>query len=59
MVHVEVDSTKEVGDQTHLAHGGAVVVDPRRDIDRVERLLFDRGRRCALVLETNVRNDLA
>src|SRR5579863_5648253 len=56
MVHVEVVSTEELGDRSYIAHDGeaALVVDPQRDIDRVECLLSDRGLGCALVLETHV-----
>lgn len=59
MVHVEVVSTEELGDRSYVAHDGetALVVDPQRDIDRVESLLADLGLRCTLVLETHVHND--
>ena len=56
---VEVIETSELGDRSYVAHDGttAVVVDPQRDIDRVERVLAGRGLRCALVLETHIHND--
>ncbi|MGW5051783.1 MBL fold metallo-hydrolase [Actinokineospora sp. NPDC004072] len=56
---VEVIETTELGDRSYLAHDGeaAVVVDPQRDIDRVEALLARDGLRCALVVETHVHND--
>ncbi|MGW4424318.1 MBL fold metallo-hydrolase [Streptosporangium sp. NPDC004631] len=59
MVEVEVIETSELGDRSYIAHDGAVavVVDPQRDLDRVRRLLDDRGLRCAMVLETHIHND--
>ena len=59
MLHVEVIATEELGDRSYVAHDGntAVVVDPQRDLDRVERLLADRGLAVGAVLETHVHND--
>ncbi|GHH69335.1 MBL fold metallo-hydrolase [Streptosporangium violaceochromogenes] len=59
MVKVEVIETSELGDRSYIAHEGtvAVVVDPQRDLDRVLRLLGERGLRCAMVLETHIHND--
>ena len=59
MLHVEVLETSELGDRSYVAHDGsvAVVVDPQRDLDRVEALLDERGLRCELVLETHIHND--
>jgi hydroxyacylglutathione hydrolase len=59
MVHVEVVSTEELGDRSYIAHDGevALVIDPQRDIDRIEKKLFDLGLRCALVAETHIHND--
>lgn len=34
-----------------------MVVDPQRDVDRVEKILADRGVRCAMVVETHIHND--
>ncbi len=58
-MHVEVISTEALGDRSYLVHDGtsAVVVDPQRDIDRVEKLLADLGVRCAMVVETHIHND--
>jgi hydroxyacylglutathione hydrolase len=58
-VHVEVIPTEELGDRSYLVHDGtsAVVVDPQRDIDRVEKMLADLGVRCAVVVETHIHND--
>ena len=59
MVHVKVVSTEELGDRSYVAHDGetAIVIDPQRDIDRIESLLYELALRCALVLETHVHND--
>ncbi len=56
---VEVIETSALGDRSYVAHDGeiAVVVDPQRDIDRVERVLADCGVRCAMVVETHIHND--
>lgn len=56
---VTVIETSELGDRSYVAHDGsvAVVVDPQRDLDRVEQVLADLGVRCALVLETHIHND--
>jgi len=58
-VDVEVIETSELGDRSYVVHDGttAVVIDPQRDLDRVERLLQDRALTCAVVLETHVHND--
>lgn len=59
MVNVEVIETSELGDRSYIAHDGvtAVVVDPQRDLDRVEEALAERGLTCAVVLETHIHND--
>jgi hydroxyacylglutathione hydrolase len=59
MVQVEVVATEELGDRSYLAHDGrvAVVVDPQRDIDRIQAALDRLGLRCALVVETHIHND--
>ena len=59
MVQVEVVATEELGDRSYLAHDGrvAVVIDPQRDIDRVEAVLGQLNVRCVLVLETHIHND--
>ncbi|MEQ6902930.1 MBL fold metallo-hydrolase [Nocardioides sp. YIM 152588] len=59
MLQVEVLETSELGDRSYVAHDGevAIVVDPQRDIDRVEAALADRGLRCAAVVETHIHND--
>ncbi len=59
MVQVEVLPTEELGDRSYVVHDGctAVVVDPQRDLDRVEALLAARGLTCGLVVETHLHND--
>ena len=59
MVHVEVVSTEELGDRSYIAHDGevALLIDPQRDIDRIEKRLSDLDLRCALVAETHIHND--
>jgi hydroxyacylglutathione hydrolase len=59
MVQVEVLETSELGDRSYVAHDGttAVVVDPQRDVDRVEKVLADKGLRLAAVAETHLHND--
>ena len=56
---VTVIETSELGDRSYVVHDGgvAVVVDPQRDLDRVEQVLADVGVRCELVLETHIHND--
>jgi len=56
---VEVISTEELGDRSYVVHDGdvAVVIDPQRDIDRVEEVLGRLGLTCELVLETHMHND--
>jgi glyoxylase-like metal-dependent hydrolase (beta-lactamase superfamily II)/rhodanese-related sulfurtransferase len=59
MVHVEVIATDELGDRSYIAHDGqtAVVIDPQRDIDRVEAVLQEHSLTCAVVVETHIHND--
>lgn len=59
MVQVEVLETTELGDRSYIAHDGttAIVVDPQRDIDRVEALLAARGLALEAVAETHLHND--
>jgi glyoxylase-like metal-dependent hydrolase (beta-lactamase superfamily II)/rhodanese-related sulfurtransferase len=56
---VDVIETSELGDRGYVAHDGqsAVVIDPQRDLDRVERALARAALRCRLVLETHIHND--
>lgn len=56
---VAVVQTSELGDRSYIAHDGhvAIVVDPQRDLDRLQTVLHERGLRCAMVLETHIHND--
>lgn len=51
--------TPTLGDRSYVvvADGWAIVIDPQRDIDRVEELLVRRGVRLGSVLETHFHND--
>ncbi len=51
--------TTSLGDRSYIVADGhlAAVVDPQRDIDRVESLLADRDLRLTHVFETHVHND--
>lgn len=51
--------TSSLGDRSYVLVNGdvAAVVDPQRDIDRVESLLKERGLRLTHVFETHVHND--
>ncbi|MGN6575451.1 MAG: MBL fold metallo-hydrolase [Nocardioides sp.] len=59
MVSVEILETSELGDRSYVVHDGAhaVVVDPQRDVDRVEQVLADHGLALAAVAETHIHND--
>jgi hydroxyacylglutathione hydrolase len=58
-MQVEVIATEDLGDRSYVVHDGisAVVVDPQRDTDRIEKLLADHGVSCAMVVETHIHND--
>jgi hydroxyacylglutathione hydrolase len=58
-MHVETIRTEGLGDRSYVVDDGeqAVVVDPQRDLDRVEAVLAARGVRLAMVCETHVHND--
>ncbi len=51
--------TPTLGDRSYLAHDGktALVVDPQRDIDRVQQLLLQEGVELGAVVETHMHND--
>ena len=55
---INVD-TPTLGDRGYIAHDGktALVVDPQRDIDRVEQVLSDRSLALGAVVETHMHND--
>jgi len=58
-MQVEVIATEEMGDRSYVAHDGqvAVVMDPQRDLDRVQAVLATHGLRVGLVCETHRHND--
>jgi hydroxyacylglutathione hydrolase len=58
-VHVDVVETPELGNRSYVAHDGklAVVVDPQRDLDRIERALSAAGVELGLVVETHIHHD--
>lgn len=51
--------TPNLGDRSYVVgrNGSAIVIDPQRDIDRVEAVLDQRGWRVSHVLETHFHND--
>lgn len=51
--------TPTLGERSYLAHDGhvALVVDPRRDLARVERLVSEHGLDLRVVAETHIRSD--
>lgn len=57
MLDVRIIETPDLGDRSYVVGAGdvVVVVDPQRDLDRLEALLA--GRRLTHVLETHVHND--
>ena len=59
MVHDEVASTEELRNRSHATHSEemALVVNPQRDIDRIERLLSESGLGRALGAQTHMHND--
>jgi hydroxyacylglutathione hydrolase len=56
---VVVIETPQLGDRSYLVHDGSValVIDPQRDIDRVEAAAADAGVRITHVAETHLHND--
>ncbi|MBE7190427.1 MBL fold metallo-hydrolase [Jatrophihabitans endophyticus] len=58
-MQVEVISTEELGDRSYVVHDGssALVIDPQRDIDRVEALIERLGVTVEIVCETHIHND--
>ncbi|HUY07442.1 MAG TPA: MBL fold metallo-hydrolase [Acidimicrobiales bacterium] len=59
MLNVEIIATSELGDRSYVVHDDqhAIVIDPQRDIDRIEHLLDARRLTLAIVLETHIHND--
>jgi hydroxyacylglutathione hydrolase len=58
-MRVETISTEGLGNRSYVAWSGthAVVIDPQRDIDRVEDALARLGVRVDVVVETHIHND--
>jgi hydroxyacylglutathione hydrolase len=58
-MQIDIIETTSLGDRSYLISDGGVgvVVDPQRDIDRVQALVADRGVALTHVLETHVHND--
>jgi rhodanese-related sulfurtransferase len=56
---VVVIETPNLGDRSYVVHldGLAVVVDPQRDLDRVEAVLAEHGLTVTHVVETHIHND--
>ncbi len=57
--HVIVIDTPGLGDRGYIAHDGvnAIVIDPQRDTDRVEKLIAEHGLTVTHVGETHIHND--
>lgn len=51
--------TPTLGDRSYIAHDGktALAVDPQRDIDRVQAILYRQGLTLGGVVETHMHND--
>ncbi|NNG41322.1 MBL fold metallo-hydrolase [Flexivirga sp. ID2601S] len=58
-VHITQIETPELGNRSYVVDDGrvAVVIDPQRDLDRVEEVLADRDVAVAAVAETHMHND--
>ncbi|WP_164700463.1 rhodanese-like domain-containing protein [Modestobacter sp. KNN46-3] len=58
-MQIDIIETTSLGDRSYVISdaGVGVVVDPQRDIDRVQALVADRGVAISHVLETHVHND--
>ncbi|MEV7606492.1 MBL fold metallo-hydrolase [Paenarthrobacter sp. NPDC089322] len=56
---VVVIETTALGDRSYLVHDGSValVIDPQRDIDRIESAAAEAGLRITHVAETHLHND--
>ena len=58
-MRVQVIETPDLGDRSYVVSDEtcAIVVDPQRDIDRVEAMVAELGVPVTLVLETHIHND--
>ncbi|HYO85783.1 MAG TPA: MBL fold metallo-hydrolase [Dermatophilaceae bacterium] len=59
MASIVTIETASLGDRSYLVHDGSVafVVDPQRDIDRVQAAAADAGVSIVAILETHIHND--
>lgn len=57
--HVIIIDTPGLGDRGYVVHDGvnALVIDPQRDTDRVERILVEHGLTVTHIGETHIHND--
>lgn len=58
-LNVVAIETRNLGDRSYVIGGdeGAIVIDPQRDIDRVQSILDEHGWQATHVLETHFHND--
>ncbi|EMY34281.1 beta-lactamase domain-containing protein [Arthrobacter crystallopoietes BAB-32] len=58
-MEVTIIETPQLGDRSYLVHDGevALVIDPQRDTDRIEKAVADAGVRITHVAETHMHND--
>ncbi|MGC1207833.1 MAG: MBL fold metallo-hydrolase, partial [Ornithinimicrobium sp.] len=58
-MNVIVIETTPLGDRSYLVHDGqvAVVIDPQRDIDRIQASASEAGLRITHIAETHIHND--
>ena len=58
-MRVDILETPDLGDRSYVVSDGrvALVVDPQRDLDRVEALLTELGVQARMVVETHLHND--
>ncbi|MEO6206057.1 MAG: MBL fold metallo-hydrolase [Mycobacteriales bacterium] len=58
-MRIDVISTPDLGDRSYVVSDdtAAIVIDPQRDVDRVQEVLDRRGVPLVMVLETHVHND--
>ena len=58
-IEIIIIDTPTLGDRGYIAHDGktALVVDPQRDIDRVDQILADHSLELGTVVETHMHND--
>ncbi|MFN2523814.1 MAG: rhodanese-like domain-containing protein [Mycobacteriales bacterium] len=58
-MRVDILETPDLGDRSYVVSDGSValVVDPQRDLDRVEALVVELGVQVRMVVETHLHND--